>query len=264
MMLFLKSLFTDLKCRIFSLGFATMTIVAAASYILSSVDELRYMWNVKSCDVLFFWDMAQNIGYFTSLSILCCTAINCTSFLNDYHSNYYRNCVLRSGKLRYTLSKYVSCVVAGGLTLAVGLVIFIMILRVKFPLISEDSSYLELYVHSSDSIFTGELLKSGHYIGFFAVQALLAFLFGALWSAVGICMSAFITDKYVATFSPYVVWYTLRGVLPAFLRTERIFNGDYNMGGIGGSLLFAAIYFGSVIVVLGIIFCNKAGRRCEN
>ncbi len=263
MIAFLKAFFADLKCRIFSPGFVIMTIIAALSYIVSSIDELRYGWNFSKSDVLYFWELAQNIGYFTSMSILCCTAINCTAFLNDYHSNYYRHCVIRSGQLNYTLSKYLSCVVTGGLTLAFGLVIFILILRIKFPLISENSSYLEIYIRDSDRYFTGEMLKQGFYVGFFAVQALLAFLFGALWSSVGVCMSAFITDKYVASFSPYIIWYTSRNILSGIFRTEVIFNGSYNIGGIGGSILWAIVYFGAVIIVLGIIFCRKAGRRCE-
>lgn len=260
---FLKAFLTDLKRRIFSPCFAIMTVVAALGYLISSIDEMRYAWDYSGADVLYFWDIAQNIGYFTSISILCCTALNCTSFLNDYHSNYYRSCVLRSGKLNYTLSKYLSCVITGGLTLALGLVMFILVLRVRFPLIAADSSYLELYVRSSDSIFTGELLRDGHYIGFFAIHTLLAFLFGTLWSAVGICMSAFITDRYVASFSPYIIWYTSRGVLSGIFKTEAVFNGNYNIGGVGESILYAAAYFGMVIIVLGVIFCNKAGKRCE-
>lgn len=260
---FLKSFATNLKQRIISPSFVVMTIIAALSYIISSIDELKYGWNFHRSDVLYFWNISQNIGYFTSISILCCTAINCTAFLNDYHSNYYRNCILRSGKLNYTLSKYLSCVVTGGLTLALGLVIFILILRIRFPLVAENSSYLEQYIRSSDLMFTGKILESGHYIVFFAVQTLLAFLFGALWSAVGICISAFITDKYVSSFSPYIIWYTSRSILSGIFKTEVIFNGNYNVGGIGGSILWAVTYFGAIIIALGIIFCNKAGKRCE-
>lgn len=260
---FLKAFLTDIRCRIFSSSFAIMMIIAALSYLLSSIDEMKYAWDYSGADVLYFWNIAQNIGYFTSISILCCTAINCTAFLNDYHSNFYRNCVLRSGKLSYTLSKFLSCVVIGGLTLALGLVIFILILRIKFPLIAENSSYLEQYIRSSDSMFTGKILESRHYIGFFVVQTLLAFLFGALWSAVGICISAFITDKYVASFSPYIIWYTSRRILSGIFKTGAIFNGNYNVGGVGGSILWAAAYFGTIIIVLGIFFCHKAGKRCE-
>ncbi len=263
MIAFLKAFSTDLKRQLFSSSFAIMIIIVALSYLVSIIDEMKYAWNSKGSDVLYFWDIAQNIGYFTSISILCCTAINCTSFLNDYHSNYYRSCVMRSGKLNYTLSKYLSCVVTGGLILALGLDLFLMILRIKFPIISEESSYLEMYVRSSDRIFTGKLLYDGNYIGFFGVYTLLAFLFGALWSAVGICLSAFLTDKYVASFSPYVIWYASRGILSGRFRTEVVFNGNYNIGGIGGSILWAAAYFGMVILVLGIIFCRKAERRCE-
>ncbi len=263
MMAFIRAFLTELKRRVFSLSFAMPIVIAAASYVTSIIEELQFMWNTDT-DVLYFWDIAQNIGYFTSISILCCTALNCTSFLNDYKTDYYRSSVLRSGKLNYTLSKYLSCVLTGGLTLAMGLAVFILILLYRFPLIAENSGCLETYIHFADDIFTGELLKDGHYVGFFAVYVFLAFLFGALWSAVGICVSAFIPDKYVASFSPYVIWYTSRALLPGKFRTKVVFNGNYNVGSVSGSILFAVIYFGIVITALGFVFCIKAGRRCEN
>lgn len=260
---FIRAFLTELKRRVLSLSFAVPVIIVTVAYMASIIEELKFMWNAKT-DVLYFYDMAQNIGFFTPISMLCCTALNCTSFLNDYRSDYYRSSVLRSGKLNYTLSKFLSCVFTGGITLFLGVALFISILSLKFPLVTENSSNVEFYIRSADNYFTGELIKNDNYIGFFGAFAFLAFLFGALWSAVGICVSAFITDKYVASFSPYVIWYTSRSLLSGKFRTEVVFNGNYNAGGVGGSILFAVVYFGIVIAILGFIFCIKAGRRCEN
>ena len=77
-------------------------------------------------------------------------------------------------------------------------------------------------------------------------------------------MSAFILDKYVASFSPYIIWYTSRIILSGVFKTETVFNGNYNIGGVSGSLLFAFGYFGAVMIILGVVFYVKAGRRCEN
>ncbi len=263
-MSFIRTFLNDLKLRLLSPSFWIMTLIAAAAYTASSLEEVDFAWNSQTSDVLYFWDLAQNIGYFTPLSLLCCTALNCTSFLNDYQSCYYRSSMLRSGKRNYMISKFLSCVTAGGLTLALGLVIFVLFLRMRFPLISENSSYLELYTDNADTIFTGELLKGGHYIGFFALYAFLAFLFGAVWSAVGICVSAFITDRYVASFSPYVIQFVLDYVLTGKFRTDAIFRGNFNVGSAAGSVLFAVGYLGAIIAVLGVIFCVKAGRRCSD
>ena len=260
---FIKAFLTESKRRIFSWSFAIPIIIVTAAYIASEFEELQFMWNADT-DVLYFWTIAVSIGYFTPISLLCCTALNCTSFLNDYRSDYYRSSVLRSGKLNYTLSKFLSCVITGGITLFMGVALFVLILSFRFPLIAEDSSYLVLYSDFADTQFPGLLLKDGNYIGFFGVYSLLAFLFGALWSAVGICVSAFITDRYVASFSPYVIWYTLSGILRGKFRTEKVFQGNYNTGGVGGSILFAVVYFGIIIAAMGVIFCIRAGRRCEN
>lgn len=259
---FLRAFLNDLKRRVISPSFWIMTLLAAAAYIASSIEELKFAWNSRTADVLYFFDMAHNIGYFSSISLLCCTAINCTSFLNDYHSFYYRSAALRSGKRNYALSKYLSCVVTGGLTLAIGLVLVFLILMIRFPFISETSGALDSWLHSG--YFGREILADGNNFGFAAVCAFLAFLFGAVWSAVGVCVSAFITDRYVASFSPYVIWYVTCRLLVGKFRTEVIFRGNYNAGGTAGSLLFAVGYLGAVIAVLGIIFCIKACRRCAD
>ena len=254
---FIKAFLTELRRRIFSLSFAVPVIIVTAGYIAS-----MYQYRRADEDIIYFWDIVQNIGYFTSLSILSCTALNCTAFLNDYRSDYYRSSVIRSGRRNYTLSKFLACVITGGLTLFLGALFFVLILSLKYPFISQET--VDQYSHAAGIYFGGELIRDGYYFGFYAVFGLLAFLFGALWSAVGICVSAFITDRYVASFSPYVIWYTLRGLLPGKFRTEVVFRGNYNVGGVGGSILFAVVYFGLVIAAMGVIFCVRAGRRCEN
>lgn len=263
MRLFFKALKTDLKRQIISINFLLMVILASLCYFMSILDELRYLWNSTSADVLYFFDIAQNIGYFTSMSILCCTTVNCTSFLRDYHSGYYRHNIMRSGKFNYILSKYISCVITGGLILAVGLALFLFVLAIRFPLISDDSYYLELYIRSVETIFPAELLKNGKYVGFFTIYIFLAFIYGALWSGMGIAVSSFITDKYVASFSPYILWFGSSCVLTGKLRTEIVFKGNYSVGGLYGSLLYAILYFGSIVIVLAIMFCKNAERRCD-
>lgn len=260
---FLRAFLNDLKRRVISPSFWIMVFLAAAAYIGSSIEELKFAWNSRTADVLYFWDMAHNIGYFTSISLLCCTAINCTSFLNDYHSFYYRSAALRSGKRSYALSKYLLCVVTGGLTLAFGLVLVFLILMIRFPFISENSGALDSYLRSMHHFGRG-ILERGNYFGFAAAYAFLAFLFGAVWSAVGVCVSAFITDRYVASFSPYVIWYVTKRLLHGIFDTENIFRGSFDMGGVSLSMLFAVGYLGAVIAVLGVIFCIKACRRCAD
>ena len=254
---FVRAFLTELRCRIFSLNFAVPVIIVTAGYIASMYQERR-----APEDIIYFWDLVQNIGYFTSLSILSCTALNCTAFLNDYRSDYYRSSVIRSGKRNYTLSKFLACIIAGGLTLFLGAMFFILILSFRYPFVLPET--VDQYSHAVEFDFRGILLRDGHYFGLYALLGFMAFLFGALWSAVGICVSAFITDRYVASFSPYVIWYTFRGLLPGKFRTEIVFHGHYNFGGVGGSILFAVVYFGLIIAAMGVIFCIKAGRRCEN
>lgn len=260
-MTFARALLTELKRRILSPSFIVMTMIAAASYFISCAEELKFVWNSKSADVLYLHTIAYNLGFLSSLSMLCCTALNCTAFLNDYQSSFYRGCILHSGKRGYTAAKFLSCVITGGLILALGLIIFVMILCLKFPLANPDGNIMDTAQRATPFIFG--ILREGHYIGYFAALALLSFLYGGMWSAVGICVSAFVPDKYAASFSPFIIMkfadHFLRNVK---LNFDSIFSGNYNIGGAVGSLLYAVGYFGIITILLGIVFCIKAGRRC--
>lgn len=262
-MTFCRSVLNELKRNLLSAEFLAMVLIVALCYYISSAEEIQFMRNMPSADVLYFFDLVHNIGSFTTLSVLCCTVLNCTAFLRDYKSRYYYHCIMRSGNLTYVLSKYISCVIAGGLVLALGELLFVFSLAFRFPLVSENSSALELYSHATDVYFISGALIEGKYVAAFAIYAFLAFVFGALWSGVGITVSAFITDNYVASFSPFIIWFISSGSLPDNLRTEVYLRGNYNFGGVAKSLAVAFIYFAAVTVLLGIVFCRKAGKRCE-
>ena len=270
---FFKAFAVELRRSVFSLKFAVMALIVAAGYLVSSLEEIKFMWNYEKSDVLYFFELIHNIGTFTSISVLCCTVLNCTSFLRDYKSGYFRHCVIRSGTGNYTLAAFLSCVTAGGLILSLGQILYVLILAVKFPLVSENSGTLDSYMHVLDSNFMAPFLRDGNYMLFFAVYALLAFMFGALWASVGIAISAYIDDYYAASFSPYVIFYATNGFLRAvfrgnrmlsgFFRPDVIFHANYYLGGAAKSILGAALYFGIIITGMGIVFCIKSKRRCR-
>lgn len=260
-MSFWRAFSAELKRRVFSPSFIVMTLIAALSYFISAAEELKFVWNSKSCDILYLHMIAFDLGFLSTLAVLCCTALNCTAFLNDHESSFYRACILRSGKHRYTAAKFLSCVVTGGLILALGLIIFVLILRLRFPLANPDGGVAESAQHSSSLM--GKIITDGHYVGWFAALALLSFLYGGMWSAVGLCVSAFIPDKYAASFSPFIILKFSEFFLTGNFYFDNIFSGHFDFGGISQDLLFATAYLGTITVVLGIIFCIKAERRCS-
>lgn len=261
-MSFWRAFSTELKRRVFSPSFIVMTLIAAASYFISVREELKLVWNnTHHTDILYIHMMAFNLGFMTTLAVLCCTALNCTAFLNDYESSFYRGCILRSGKRSYTAAKFLSCVVTGGLILALGLVIFVLILRLRFQLANPDGGVVDNARHSKTLMAL--LINGGHYIGYFAVLALLSFLYGGMWSAVGICISAFVPDKYAASFSPFVILKFSELFISGNFKFDNIFTAWIDLGGISQDIIFAVLYLGTVTAILGIIFCIKAERRCS-
>ena len=258
---FFKAFVTELKRNILSLKFPAMILLVIAGYIVSSIEELRFMWNYPKSDVIYFFVLSHNVGSFTIISVLCCTVLNCITFLQDYRSGYFRQCIIRSGKGSYAAAKYLSCIISGGLILSLGQVFYVVVLAMRFPLIAQGSSMAESIMHSGD--FTGELLVGGSTVGYFIVYAWLAFIYGAMWSGVGVTVSAFFDDYYAASFSPYVISFASSGVLSGFFSPEIIFHCSFNLGGAFSSICYSTLYLGAIIAVFAILFCKRVRWRCE-
>lgn len=262
---FLRAFLTEFKRSIFSVKFPAMVVLAAAAYFVGCIEEIKAAWNSRFADVLYFFELMHNIGSFTTLSVLCCTVLNCITFLQDRKSGYYRHCVIRSGKKTYAGAKFLSCVISGGAILALGEILFVLVLAaMKFPLIREGSSMADSMMNIK--CVMGDLLRDGYTVGYFAAYALFGFLYGALWSGVGIVVSVFFEDYYAASFSPYIISYSIdlaarKLPLPSFFSPDTILIGNFSLGGIGISLLGASLYLGSIIFILGLFFIFKSKRR---
>lgn len=257
---FLRTFANELRRSVLSVKFFAMVIIAAGAYLMGCFEEIKVMWNFPRADVLYFFELMHNIGSFTSLSVLCCTVLNCTSFLRDRKSGYFRHMVIRSGERKYAAAKFLSCVITGGAILAFGEILFIMVLRIMgFPLMAENSSMGESVLMYWG--VTGDVLRGGNIVEYFAVYALFAFLYGAIWSAVGIAVSAFFEDYYAASFSPYIISYAVSMFITGAITPDHILNGNFNLGGVAKSLLGAVLYSGALIAVIAVIFIERTKRR---
>lgn len=260
---FFRTFFAELKRNIFSAKFPAMALLITAAYLAGSIEEIKFMWNSKTADIIYLFDLTHNIGSFTNICVLCCTALNSIGFLRDHKTGFLRHCVLRNGKRAYFSAKYSACALSGGLILAVGQTLFILLLSIRFPLFSPDGSAKEQY-SMIRNIFTSELVLSENIIGFFAVYVLFAFLYGAMWSGLGLMISTFIDDYYAASFSPYILSFVINRLLvgTGFFRPDAIFHANFDLGGVPKSILGAVGYLSALTAVFGIVFYIKSKRRC--
>ena len=269
-MKFIRLFMGELRRIIANPIYVAMTVLIALCYYFSGYEEVLTVrhsgWDgVPWADVLYFFTMTQQFGFFTSISVIACAVVTSFSFIEDFECRYSNFIISRCSKDGYIAAKFLAVSFAGGLLLAGGIFAYIMMLRVEFPLIAENSIALSNYMNMIDNAFLAIALQNDNYIMYFATYVLFAFLFGALWSSVGLAMSTVINNKFVAAFTPYILLH-LNTLLfhGTKFKVETIFRANYSFGNFESSLIYGIGFFTILIIICGVWFRSGAIRRIKN
>lgn len=127
---------------------------------------------------------------------------------DESESKSIRNTVFRSSKLKFYLSRFVTAVLAGGLSVMIGYMVFCALVFVLFPGIREYPAemygfYMESLSHTYPS--TTYLGIGGPLLTNFAEM----FIYGALAAMPSILLTAVSRNKYVVLCIPFFIKYAL-------------------------------------------------------
>lgn len=131
--------------------------------------------------------------------------------------------ISRCGGKNYAFSKLLTASLSGGAVMLLGGLIFIFALSTYLPLVTPN----ELLTHQVFPYF--KELSSGSGLSYFIIILYLASLSGALWASVGMCISAYLPNPYVAVCSPMIIRFSLVEVgrlarIPDAFRLDRLIN----------------------------------------
>lgn len=168
--------------------------------------------------------------------------------------------ILRSSKRNYCSTKILVSAISGGLTACIGCLLFIFALSTYLPL-TTSQQVLEL-----STIPYARTLSIGGGVPYFVISLYLAFLRGALYSSVGMCVSAFLPNPYVAVCSPMM--FAFFGVecgrllrLPAALRLDMILSARGTLFSDSATLIIVTIVVLSIIILCFKLFLARCERR---
>lgn len=129
------------------------------------------------------------------------------SFADEYQTGYLWQSMPRQGVIPYALHKFMSVTLAGALSVGLGMALFAVLVSILY-LPSDPASNPALILPLEDTIWRNLYGVWGG-LPFFIVQIILAMLFAMVWSGVGLLISAFIPNRYMAVAAPLVVYYAL-------------------------------------------------------
>jgi len=211
-----RSLKTQLKRAILSPGMILSVIIG--TYLLTSGFLLNViMYNIsvgplsiKEASSTFLEDINSShaLGGFDLFAPILAVLPAVTFFCEDYNSGYIKSILGRVNRKRYLNEHLICSTVAGGLSIFLPTLIssaFYMVIG---------GPYLEENIRQGyESLYAASIFKDIQFIfggGLIVVLLLiLSFLFGAVWSNVGLCISVLHPNRYIALAFPFVLYFFL-------------------------------------------------------
>ena len=243
-------------------AFGPWFFAAIAAYFALYFNDVSYIVMDETGDALATFAMAGSMGMVTYIMPFFAALPFSTGFCADWNSGFAHAAAMRAGNRRYLLSKLLACALSGGLATALGALAFIVMLNLKFPTTGDVlANYVAVdpFTHVLHYGAPKGLLM--YYSGVVAMQ----FMAGACWATTGMAFSAFCPNVLLTLCIPLAayrasleIYYWLK--LPYWLNLPLLQDCTVELS-YPMTLLMGLIVFGGVSVILGIVFCIRAGRR---
>lgn len=216
-------------------------------------------------DVLYLYRVAHVQG-FSMLSMIFATLPYATSFCTDWNNQFIRSTVIRTNIKSYGISKVFASALAGGSAVALGEILFILLLRLYLPLVNRESPMFENAV--SDSAY-GSLLSEGNFTAYFAAKILINFFAAAFFAVLALGISTYLTNIFVTFASPILSYYffiKLTSIigLPDWFNLKHVLFGTFPIGKPIFSLLYSAFFVTLLCILMGILIVHQIQRRLEH
>lgn len=188
-----------------------------------------------------------------------------TIFCDDYNSGYIKNILMRQGKNQYITDTLICSSVAGGLAILLpSFLVYTFFVFIGMPNLPENvpansTTFLDQSVFSGVQFWWG-----GCYM--VILLLILAMLFGATWSNIGLCISSFIPNRYVALATPFAIYYAAH--IFCYRIDKFIAFSPANMlmpiGAFLPNILFPFAYQFALLMLSIVCFQKVAMRRLYN
>lgn len=202
----------------------------------------------------------------SNLLILSGTFAYAASFCIDWQTRFAFSIIIRSRKTAYALSKCITTAVTGGLAVAIGAAVFIGYVCAVQPNILPEAIHIEM--EFSNQAF-GDLLVKGEAAFFFLSYLYIIFLQAFFFSSLGLMISAYMPNKYVAYISPFALSFMLNQIanvfkLPIWLDPVKLSTASI-LGTKASIILWMATgTFISLTIICHILFIRRVKRRIAN
>ena len=203
----------SLKNAVFSVNFLVSMMVSLILLISPIFETLAaYLKYGGRLPWIYFLDLTMTSGSFCIFAPLLAAFPYTSRFCEEFESGYIKSILIRENPARYLRTKFFANGIAGGLALSVPLALFIVVLLfIGVPYRAEDVPEGFVTIYNQTIFQHSQFLWGG--IAVLLIFVLLTFLSGAVWANVGLCLSVFVRNKYLAVGFPLVLYYGVTVIL---------------------------------------------------
>lgn len=245
--------------------------IISNSFVVSIIGiYIVFFWGTYSVitedtDVLLMIQYASAASGTNTLVLLFCVLPYTMSFCNDWESGYIRLVTARAGSARYAGSKFFSCFFSSFLATTLGMYLFVLPVTLTHPLVQINSDNLQPYIGMLT--LEGQLLGQGHFVLYFILYIFFRSVQNGFWATVGLYASAYIPNRFVAVFIPFIGYFFLSLVtsqLPTWLQLSKLGALNFQLGGIFINIVYAISLFTSLLFLGCSLFVKIVKRRVSN
>lgn len=236
MTIFPSLILTELRQALFSIRFllCTCSVTLIMLFPILGTDTQIYT------SVVYLYGLALGGSTYVLLVGILPLFPFATSFATEWNNRAISFWIIRTGVKNYTVSKLITNAFVGFLTTAIGMILFTLILRIKFPFFVD--------MHSDNAYVP--LLYMDMPISYLFFHITHVSLTSILFATIALWISTYFPNKFITLAAPLVLYFVLHRFttqlnIPAFFKAHMLVEQIYDAG---SPLL-------SLLVKLGIVFC---------
>ena len=209
-------------------------------------------------DIVSIVELLIGLSMFQKLLLVLAAIPFVGSFCDEWNDGYIGNVVLRCGVKKYARAKIWSCALSSFLTMFLGITLYVLILSIKYKLFNYIDYKSDVY---ADLINISPLMYTYTNITIFSLGM-------SVWCVLGMVVSVYIPNKFVALSSPIILSYLLTEVtnkFPGFINMHSLVTLNLNLN--KGMLINFTYNIGILIfliILLALLFRRIVGRRVSN
>lgn len=226
--------FKMLLKRAFGFNFLSSLLLICLVFFLDTEPSVRNVLMGKYApeqyqSISFYFEGVLLYGVNYKLFLVFMTLGFTVVFPTDWKHKIIPNIVQRLGLKKYSLIQVGLSALSGGLSVSGGFLLYLLIMRSKFPLISEGEDMYNMYEFLLDMPYYQGISKSDAQT-FVLCMLVIFFLSGATWSAFAAGLSSYLNNTYIVLVFPYLLSRTYIEAakffrIPAEFRLDRWFSG---------------------------------------